>query len=192
MPKRTMLCTDWKRSSRGGVGNENALLLAEDVVHDGAADGDLLLRLTPSRQRTAFGSSSACRAWRGISRPAAAPSGRGGAQHDAAAIGFDRPEHQLQDAVEQLLEVENVADGLVASYMTPRLARAVLSHVPSTFSGWARMRLPSASPMVLTMADGQLQVLPGDQADLVGEVAAGRRLALRPAPKTRMVWPMRT
>ena len=41
----------------------------------------------------------------------------------------------------------------LASYMMARLARAVFSQGEPACSGWARMRLPSVSPMVLMMAD---------------------------------------
>ena len=41
----------------------------------------------------------------------------------------------------------------LASYMMVRLARAFLSQGEAALSGWARMRLPSVSPIVLMMAD---------------------------------------
>ena len=62
MPKRTMLWPAAKRSSLAGVGDEHALLLAQDVIDDRAADGDLLARARSAlRQRTALGSQRAGR-----------------------------------------------------------------------------------------------------------------------------------
>ena len=63
----------------------------------------------------------------------------------------------------------------VASYMTARLARAFLQPGRPTCSGWARMRLPSVSPMVLTMADDSSTSLAGDHADVARR---GRRRAV--------------
>ena len=41
----------------------------------------------------------------------------------------------------------------IASYMIARLASALCSQGVPAFCGWARMRLPSVSPMVFTIAD---------------------------------------
>src|SRR5207249_5863205 len=81
----------------GGVRDQDALLLADDVVDDGAADLQAFAR-----------------------RLVAAPAHRlglqlaavGVAEHDAAAVGLDGAEHQLQDPLEQVVEVEDVADRL--------------------------------------------------------------------------------
>ena len=135
----------------GRVGHEQPLLLAQHVIHDRAADGDLFLAvdaIAPAQRlglklgAIQHGRSGRCLAHRRL------------AQHDAAAVGVEGAKDQLQDALEELIEVEDVADGL-GRLVRCRLARAFFSHGPSTSSGWARMRLPSVSPMVLTMADGR-------------------------------------
>ena len=65
----------------------------------------------------------------------------------------------------------------LASYMMARLARRVRSQGACTSSGRARMRLPSVSPIVLTIADDSSGVVPGDHADAVGQVAGRRTVA---------------
>ena len=64
----------------------------------------------------------------------------------------------------------------MVSYMTPRLARAALSHLPSTFSGRARMRLPSGFADGADDGGRQFEVLAGDEVDLVGEGGGRRRV----------------
>src|SRR5207237_324400 len=81
----------------GGVGDQHALLLAEDVVRDGAAEGDAF--------RAGGGGAPANRLRLELV-------GGGVVQHDAAPVRPDRAEDQLHDPLEELVEVEDVADGL--------------------------------------------------------------------------------
>ena len=69
----------------------------EHVVHDRPAQGDLLLVIDLLAPADGLGLELA---------------GVVVAQHDAAAVGVDGAEDQLHDALEQLIEVEDVADGL--------------------------------------------------------------------------------
>ena len=95
----------------GRVRDEHALLRLQDVFHDRAADRHLflLLRAVAPAQRLRLKLLH-------VQRPVVFGAGRvvggGVPQHDAAAVGVEMAEDQVHDAVEQLIEVENVADGL--------------------------------------------------------------------------------
>ena len=106
----------------------------------------------------------------------------GVAQHDAAAVGLDRAEDQLHDAVEQLIEVEDVADGLDGLVHDAEVGQGGLQPRPLDL-----LRL-GEDAAAFGLADGlddgrrQLHVVAGDHADALGQVAvalagvgAGRR-----------------
>ena len=94
-----MLWPVLKRSSLGGIGDQHPLLFAQHVIHDGPAHSESSPHAArPSRQRTALGSRQR--------RSSVLP------QHDAAAVRLDGAKDQLQDAVEKLVKIEDVADGL--------------------------------------------------------------------------------
>jgi hypothetical protein len=78
----------------------------------------------------------------------------------------------------------------VVSYMTLRLARRVLSHCVPACSGRARMRLPSSSATVLTIAEGtssSLRVIRRIWLAMA-EMPDGR--SVRAELNTRIDWPM--
>ena len=93
----------------GHVGHENALFLAQHVIHDGPADGDLLLAIdavAPAhRLGLKLGAIENSGPWARLGR-------RRVAQQDAAAVGVEVAKDQFEDAFEELIEIEDVADGL--------------------------------------------------------------------------------
>ena len=77
----------------------------------------------------------------------------------------------------------------IVSYMTLRLARRVLSHCVPTCSGRARMRLPSFSAIVLTIAEGTSSSLRVIRRIWLAISAAATGRSVRAALKTRIDWP---
>ena len=149
----------------------------QDAVHDRAADGIFSCRFTPSRKRTAFGSNSVA-----VRVP----------EHDAAVVGLDGAEDQVHDLSSSWSRSRMWLTAWVVSYMTPGWRQALLEPLgPEPGRGWARIRLPSFSPMVLTMATVSSIVLLG----LIRRIWSARSLGrpVRPpgrAVKTRIVWPI--
>jgi hypothetical protein len=98
----------------------------------------------------------------------------GVAQHHAPVVGRDRVENEFQDAIEELIEIENVADRLSrfihdAQAGEPRLEPLRADLVRSG---------EDAAPLVLghRLDDGRrdLVLLRGDQANLVGDLGRCR------------------
>ena len=103
---------------------------------------------------------------------------------------LDRAEDQLEDAVEQLVQVENMADGLARLVHDGEVGQGAFEPGTWTCSGWARIRLPSVSPMVLTMADDSSM-----SARVIMLIVSARSSAVLPlgpagAVRRAMVWPM--
>src|SRR5262249_40613407 len=98
---------------------------------------------------------------------------------DAAAVGDDGVEDQLQDALQELVEVEDVADGLGGLVQDGQVGQA------DAQPGRVGQGGPGQDAAGLGLADrlddgaGALQVLLGQQPDLVGEV--DRRRPVGPA-----------
>src|SRR5262249_9914131 len=97
-------------------GNENALLLTQDVIHDGPADGDLFPAIEAIAPAHRFRLKLGTVGYEWNTRSARASRVgcvcRRVTQHDAAAIGVEMAKDQLQDALQELIEIENVANGL--------------------------------------------------------------------------------
>ena len=111
----------------------------EHVIDDRPADGEFLLAVAcPCASAGPCGFELA---------------GVGIAQHEAAAVGVDGAEDQFQDAVEQFVQVEDVADRLAGLVHDGQVGQGVLEPGGAPDPVCARMRLPSVSPMVLMMAE---------------------------------------
>ena len=79
-----------------GVAGQHSLVVLQDVVQDGLADRNLLARFEALPSVPHLGLKLL---------------GLLVEQHDAAAVGLDPIEDQLHDAIEQLIDVERMADG---------------------------------------------------------------------------------
>src|SRR5262249_28501956 len=99
--------------------------------------------------------------------------GVGVEQHDAAAVRLQGAEDQLHDAVQQLGNVDDVADGLGGFIEDAEVDQGVLQ------PGTVRLVGPGEQPAALRLTDGlndgavQLQFVARDQADLLGQFAGG-------------------
>ena len=152
-----MLWPVLKRSSWAASETSTPSLLLEDVIDDGLAEGELLLvilLLAPAQ---------------GLGRQLA---GVGIDQHDAAAVGADRAENQFQNAVEQFVEVEDLADRLAGLVHDGQVGQGVLEPGRGLIG-------PGEDAAAFGLADGlddgrgQLDVGPRDHADLAGQVVDG-------------------
>ncbi len=154
----------------GHVGNENALLLAQHVIHDRPADGDLLLAIDAVAPAQRLGLKL-----RAIERGRLRSRlGRGSvAQHDAAAISVKIAEDQFENAFEQLIEVEDLADGL--RRLIHEVGQSVFEPRSLNLFGIGEDATAFGFADGLDDGRGQLQVLPRDEADVIGEIAAHRR-----------------
>jgi len=97
IPKRTMLWPVLKRSSCVASETSTPCFSRRTMFHDGPADRQLFVGLFVLAPAQRFGLDL---------------SGVGVAHHDAAAVCFDGAEDQFQDAVQKLIDIENVADRL--------------------------------------------------------------------------------
>ncbi len=158
-----------------GVGNENSLLLAQHVIDDRSADGELLVligALAPADRlglELTGGDRTRVKSGAVLER-------RLRAQHDAAAIGLERLEDQFEDALQQLIEVESVADGLGGLVHHSQTREGVLQ--PGAFDLFGIGENPAALGFADGLDDGagKLHVLARYEADAVSEIAGRGRL----------------
>ena len=159
------------------VGHEKPLFLAQYIIHEGAADGDFFLAVDamPPAQRLGLklgaiqhGRSGRCLAHRRL------------AQHDAAAVGVEVAKGHLQDALEELIEIEDLADGL--RRLIHQIGQGVFQ--PRSLDLFGVGEDTAALGFADGLDDGrrQMEILTCNEADMVGKVAARRRL---PVPLTR-------
>src|SRR5205823_1247740 len=94
-----------------GIGYQDALLLSKDILDDGAAQGDLLLRANALAPAHGF-----------RFELARVPI----AKHDATSIRLDGADDQLHDPLEKLVQVKNVADGLDGPVHDAQAGQSVL------------------------------------------------------------------
>ena len=92
-----------------------------------------------------------------------------GSQQHAAAVGGDRAENQLENAIEQLIDVEDMARRLARLVHDRQIGQGAASQ-GEFLSGCNRMRLPSVSPIDLMIAEDS-STSARDDIDLLGQLA---------------------
>src|SRR6185437_1640486 len=154
----------------GHIGNEDALLLAQHIIHDRSADGDFLLPIDAVTPAQCFGLELGAV---GCGRFGSCPARGNIAQHDAAAIGVEKAKDQFENAFEQLIEVEDLADSL--RRLIHEIGEGVLEPRPFDLFGMGEDSAAFGFADGLNDGRGQLQILPRDKANVIGEIAAYRR-----------------
>src|SRR5262249_45361423 len=89
-----------------------------------------------------------------------------------AAVGLQSAKHQLQDAIEQIAEVGDVADRLAQLVEDAEVGQQLVGERALDFFGVGEDAAALALADALDDGAGQLNVLARDQTDLLGKVAA--------------------
>src|SRR5205823_11445436 len=93
------------------------------------------------------------------------------------AVRLQGAEGQLHDAVEQVVDVGDEADGLAQLVEDADVGEQLVGQGGADLLGVGEDAAALALGDGLDDGAGQLDVLAGDQADLLGEVAGGRHVA---------------
>ena len=139
-----------------GVGEQHALLFAEDVIDDGAAYVDAILVASAAAPADSF--------W--LQLPAAVV-----AQHDAAAVGLDGAKHEFENALQEIVQIEDVADRLAGLVHDRQVGQGGPQPNGLHLFGLGEDAAALGSGDGLDDGRRKLQIVAGNEADFFRQIA---------------------